>query len=71
MFGGNEEVMDTLSTDEDIEETVAEKEKREIVQERIVEFKKLLNEKERYILEDRIMAEDPITLREIGERFNT
>jgi RNA polymerase sigma-32 factor len=63
--------MDTLSTDEDIEETVAEKEKREIVQKKLVEFKKLLNEKERYILDHRIMAEDPITLREIGERFNT
>jgi RNA polymerase sigma-32 factor len=71
LFGSNEEVMDTLSTDEDIEETVAEKEKREIVQKKLVEFKKLLNEKERYILDHRIMAEDPITLREIGERFNT
>jgi len=71
LFGGNEEVMDTLSTDEDIEETVAEKENREIVQKKLVEFKKLLNEKERYILDHRIMAEDPITLREIGERFNT
>ncbi len=71
MFGSNEEVMDTLSTDEDIEETVAEKEKREMVRKKLVEFKKLLNEKERYILDHRIMAEDPVTLREIGEHFNT
>ena len=71
LFGGGEEIMDTISTDEDIEETVAEKERREMVQKKLAEFKMLLNEKERYILEHRIMAEDPITLREIGERFNT
>ena len=71
LYGGGEEVMDTISTDEDIEETVAEKEKREILRTRLTEFKKLLNEKECFILEHRIMAEDPITLREIGERFNT
>jgi RNA polymerase sigma-32 factor len=71
LFGGSEEVLDTLSTDEDIEETVAEKEKREVVRKKLVEFKKLLNEKERYILDHRIMAEDPVTLREIGEHFNT
>ncbi|OPY67232.1 MAG: RNA polymerase sigma factor RpoH [Syntrophorhabdaceae bacterium PtaU1.Bin034] len=71
VYGGGEEVMDTLSSDEDIEETVAEKEKREILNKRLVEFKKLLSEKERFIFEHRIMAEEPITLREIGERFNT
>jgi RNA polymerase sigma-32 factor len=71
LYGGGEEVMDTISTDEDIEETVAEKERREILQKRLADFKDLLNDKERYILEHRIMAEDPITLREIGERFNT
>jgi RNA polymerase sigma-32 factor len=71
LYGGGEEVMDTIGTDEDIEETVAEKEKREIFRTRLVEFKKMLNEKERFILDHRIMAEDPITLREIGERFNT
>jgi RNA polymerase sigma-32 factor len=71
VYGGGEEVMDTLSSDEDIEETVAEKEKREILSKRLIEFKKLLSEKERFIFEHRIMAEEPITLREIGERFNT
>lgn len=69
--GSEETVLNTLSTDEDIEETVAEKEKREILHKRLGEFKKLLNEKELFILEHRIMSEDPITLREIGERFNT
>ncbi len=71
LYGGGEEVLDTLSSDEDVEETVAEKEKREIFQKSLLEFKKVLSEKERYILEHRIMAEEPVTLREIGERFNT
>ncbi len=69
--GSEETVLNTLSTEEDIEETVAEKEKRDILHKRLQEFKKLLNEKELFILEHRIMSEDPITLREIGERFNT
>jgi len=47
--------MDTISTGEDIEETVAEKEKREMLQNKLMEFKKLLNDKERFILEHRIM----------------
>lgn len=71
LYGGGEEVMDTLSTDEDIEETVADKERKELLRQKLADFKALLNEKERYVLEHRIMSEDPITLREIGERFNT
>ena len=63
--------MDTLSTDENIEETVSDKETRELLRKKLVDFKALLSEKERFVLEHRIMAEEPITLREIGERFNT
>jgi RNA polymerase sigma-32 factor len=71
LYEGGEEIMDTISSDEDIEETVAEKERRDILQRKLVDFKLLLNEKEQFILDNRIMSEDPITLREIGERFNT
>ena len=42
-----------------------------MLQKRLVDFKKLLSEKECFILENRIMAEEPLTLREIGERFKT
>ncbi len=69
--GSEETVLNTLSTDDDIEETVADREERDILHRRLREFKKLLNEKELFILEQRIMSEEPITLREIGERFNT
>jgi len=71
LFDGGEEVMDTLSTDENIEETVSDKETRELLRKKLDEFKAMLSEKERFVLEHRIMAEEPITLREIGERFNT
>ena len=63
--------MDTISSGEDIEEKVAEKEKMGILGRRLGEFKRLLSEKERFILENRILAEEPVTLREIGDRFNT
>ncbi|MGD0231422.1 MAG: sigma-70 family RNA polymerase sigma factor [Syntrophorhabdales bacterium] len=71
LYGGGDEIIDTIGSDEDIEETVAEKEKGEIIRRILAEFKELLNEKERFILEKRIMAEDPVTLRQIGERFGT
>jgi RNA polymerase sigma-32 factor len=71
LFDGGEEVMDTLSTDENIEETVSEKESRELLRKKLADFKALLSDKERFVLEHRIMSEEPITLREIGERFNT
>jgi RNA polymerase sigma-32 factor len=70
-YGDGESLMDTISSGEDIEEKVAEKEKREILEKRLGEFKRLLSEKERFILENRILAEEPATLREIGDRFNT
>jgi RNA polymerase sigma-32 factor len=70
-YGDGEPLMETISSGEDIEEKVAEKEKREIIEKRLGEFKRLLSEKERFILENRILAEEPATLREIGDRFNT
>jgi RNA polymerase sigma-32 factor len=38
---------------------------------RLGDFKKKLSEKECFIFDNRIMAENPLTLREIGERFST
>jgi RNA polymerase sigma-32 factor len=70
-YGEGDPLMDTISSGEDIEEEVAEKEKMEILGRRLGEFKRLLSEKERFILENRILAEEPVTLREIGDRFNT
>jgi RNA polymerase sigma-32 factor len=71
LYEGGEELVDTIASGEDVEEVVSEKQRMEMLREKMAHFKKLLDEKERYILEHRIMAEDPVTLREIGERFNT
>ena len=71
LYDGGEEIIDTISSDENIEETVAEKERKELIEKKLIDFKTRLSEKEKYILENRIMSEEPITLREIGERFNT
>lgn len=66
---GEETFLRLMSTDENVEEAVAEKEKKEIIKDKIGEFKKTLNEKALYILENRIMADEPRTLTEIGEKF--
>jgi len=67
---GDDTVMDMIKTGENIEEVVAEKEKSLILAERINLFKTTLNEKELYVFENRVMAEEPLTLQDIGEKFN-
>ena len=69
--GDGDPLMDTIGSGEDIEETLIEKDYTEMLHKKLGDFKKLLNEKECFILDNRIMAENPLTLREIGERFNT
>jgi len=62
-------IMDMMKSGENVEEVVAEQEKSEILAKKVEEFKKTLNEKELLIFEQRIMAEEPSTLQEIGVRF--
>lgn len=66
---GEETFMDMIKTDDNIEDVVAAKEKKEILERKIAEFKKMLNDKELFIFEQRIMIEEPLTLQEIGEQF--
>lgn len=63
-------IMDMMKSGENVEEVVAEKEKSEILAKKVTEFKKTLNEKELYIFEHRIMAEEASTLQEIGAQFS-
>ncbi|HOJ44307.1 MAG TPA: sigma-70 family RNA polymerase sigma factor, partial [Syntrophorhabdaceae bacterium] len=67
---GDDTILDTIKSNEDVEEIVAEKEKQLILTEKINLFKTTLNEKELYVFENRIMAEEPLTLQDIGEKFN-
>jgi RNA polymerase sigma-32 factor len=66
---GEETLMDVMRSDANIEEVVTTKEKNEILSKKVAEFKGLLNDKELLIFEKRIMAEEPMTLQEIGEQF--
>jgi RNA polymerase sigma-32 factor len=48
---------------------IAEQEERRIVQERVLEALGRLDPRERYIIEQRIMNDKPMTLKELGEHF--
>ncbi len=63
-------IMDMMRSGENVEEVVAEKEKSDILAMKVAEFKKTLNDKEIFIFEQRVMAEEPLTLQEIGARFS-
>lgn len=53
-----------------VEESLASSEITDLVREQMKAILPKLNEKERYILNHRLLSEEPITLREIGERYN-
>lgn len=52
------------------EEKLSEYQRRKILEEKLQEFKKTLKGKELEIFERRIMAEEPVTLQEIGDKYN-
>ena len=53
-----------------IEESLAGMEIAKLLQSKIRDILPSLSEKEAYILEHRLLTDDPVTLREIGERYN-
>ncbi len=53
-----------------VEECLASMEISDVIQEKIKTIIPRLNEKEKYILQHRLLADEPVTLREIGERYN-
>jgi RNA polymerase sigma-32 factor len=67
---GDETFIDSIGSDDNVEEVVAAKEKREILKQKVAEFRTMLNDKELFIFNHRIMAEEPFTLHEIGTRFS-
>ena len=54
-----------------VEEQVARRELQERVQETLARFREMLNERERTILDARVLSEEPLTLQELGNRFGT
>jgi len=61
---------DLLSVDERVfDEKIADDEFQELFNQKLLEFKESLDEKEREILEKRVLADDPLTLLAIGEKY--
>jgi RNA polymerase sigma-32 factor len=54
-----------------VEEEVARRELQEKVKAAIERFRVDLSERERVILDERLLSEDPATLQAIGDRFGT
>ena len=53
-----------------IEDSLGDSEVAELLREKLKTILPKLNEKELYILQNRLLTDDPVTLREIGERYN-
>ncbi|HZN93813.1 MAG TPA: RNA polymerase factor sigma-32 [Myxococcales bacterium] len=51
------------------EEALANEELKKIFRERLAEFAKTLQDKERYIFEKRLISENPLTLQDIGDHY--
>lgn len=62
--------LETIRGMVDIEEIVAAKERSETIREMISAFKARLDARDKFILENRIMGDCPLTLSEIGKRFS-
>ncbi|RLA94773.1 MAG: RNA polymerase subunit sigma-70, partial [Deltaproteobacteria bacterium] len=52
------------------EERLADKERREIIKRMVEEALEQLSQRERTVVEKRLMAEEPMTLQELGQVFN-
>ena len=52
-----------------VDDRIAQAEMIEILREKIDEIRPLLNEKEKIILEERLLNDEPLTLQEIGEKY--
>ena len=65
------ERIEFLSTEtESTEDRVAKKEMENLLHNKIAEFRKKLNKRELEIFEQRIFSDTPVTLQEIGDRYN-
>jgi RNA polymerase sigma-32 factor len=61
--------LDILPTAETLEDTLADTQFKEILSRKIEDFTRTLKEKEAFLLKNRLMAEEPLTLQEAGDRL--
>jgi len=68
--GRRETARDFISLDEEfLDKKLADTQLKELLKEKLNEFQKTLEGKEKDIFEKRIMAEEPLTLEEIGKKY--
>jgi len=60
----------TAQAQESLDDVLAQEEQIQHLRENIEQIKNKLNDKELYILEKRILSDEPMTLQEIGENFS-
>ena len=65
--GSDETLMDRISSEQDVEEIVSERHKSAVLSKMVNEFKATLDDRGRYIFDNRVVAEEPLSLREIGD----
>ena len=58
------------SPDKDVEIQVSLRERKQVLQEKLNEYRDTLSGKQRDIFDNRIMAEDPLTLQELGDKYD-
>ena len=54
----------------DLDEQISSKERRELLKQKLDEYRSTLSQKHRDIFDNRILAEDPLTLQELGDKYN-
>ncbi len=68
--GGASRIDFLPALDMGVEDSIASNEIAKLVQKHLESIIPKLNEKENYILQNRLLTDEPVTLREIGERYN-
>jgi RNA polymerase sigma-32 factor len=68
--GSDDTIMDTIRSDDDVEEIVSERQKSAMLSKKVSEFRNTLDDRDIFIFNHRVMAEEPMTLEEIGNRFS-
>jgi len=54
----------------EIDEQISLEERRKLLREKLEEYRNTLSEKQRDIFDSRILAEEPMTLQELGDKYN-
>ena len=65
--GSDETLMDRMTSDEDVEEIVSARHESEILSKNLKEFKATLDDRDLYIFDHRVVAEEPMSLQELGD----